>query len=112
MTTGAGADWTTEWTAALDDLEVTLEQTEHLLAGQGRTTVAPAADWTPPKLATPLPPEMLDRARELLARQQQLIALTTSAMSGNRQSNALVDKVADAAGARRPAMSVYLDVLA
>jgi hypothetical protein len=112
MTPGAGADWTTEWTAALDDLELTLTETENLLADQGRTPLAPAAAWTPPQLATPLPPEMLDRARELLARQQQLIAQTSSAMSGNRRTNAFVDKVVDAAGTRRPAMSVYLDVLA
>jgi len=112
MSTGAGADWTTEWTAALDDLELTLEQTEELLADHASAPVTVAVPWTPPQIATPLPPEMLERARELLARQQQLIVQTTTAMSENRQSSALVGKVVDAAGARHPALSVYLDVRA
>jgi len=112
MSTGSGADWTTEWTAALDDLELTLEQTEELLADHTQAPVTPAAPWAPPEIAAPLPPEMLERARELLARQQQLITQTTSAMCDNRQSSALVSKVVDAAGTRQPALSVYLDVRA
>lgn len=109
MITHPGVDWTTAWSAALDDLELTLEQTERLLGNQPAEPVVP---WAPPELGAPLPAEMLERAQLLLARQQQLITQTTTAMSGNRQSNALLSRVADVAGGRRPAHAVYLDVRA
>lgn len=111
MSTTAGADWTTAWTAALDDLELTLVQTEQLLNG-GQEAAPTPPPWTPPELGAPLPSEMLDRARSLLARQHQLIDRTAGAISGNRQSSALISKVADVSGPRRSAHAVYLDVRA
>jgi hypothetical protein len=104
-----GLTWTAAWTAALDELELTLDQTEELLGGADPVVPAP---WSPPQLAAPLPPELLARAQDLLARQREVMAQTATAMSGARQSLALVGKVADAGGARRPAHAVYLDVRA
>jgi hypothetical protein len=111
MSERTGVDWGTAWTAALDDLELTLEQTEQLLRGDHSGVPAIAEPWTPPQMASPLPPELLERAQALLARQHQLMAQTATAMSGARQSLALVSKVAGS-GVRRPAQAVYLDVRA
>jgi hypothetical protein len=105
-----GTGWTVAWTAALDELELTLEETERLL-GSDQTPSAPAP-WSPPELAAPLPAELLDRAQSLLARQHELIGRTVTAMTGTRQNIALLDKVADVTGVRRSAQSVYLDVRA
>jgi hypothetical protein len=106
----APAGWGTAWSAALDDLELTLEETERLLSGDpGLSTPAP---WTPPELGGPLPEELLTRAQTLLQRQQQVIARTTETMTGARKNKALLGKVADVAGVRRPAQAVYLDVRA
>ena len=114
MTTEAVADWTTAWSAALDDLELTLAQTERLLGGDVGDAAATAevAPWSPPQLAAPLPPELLERAQLLLARQQQLIAETSLAMTGNRRSTAFLGRVSDASGGRRAAHAVDLDVRA
>ena len=112
MTTEVVADWTTAWAAALDDLEVTLNQTERLLGGHVGDETADIAPWSPPQLAAPLPPELLERAQLLLARQQQVITATSVAMSGNRRSSAFVGRVSDASGGGRHGHAVYLDVRA
>lgn len=112
MSHPTSVDWSTAWTAALDDLELTLEQTEQLLRGDHAALPTIAEPWSPPQLAAPLPAELLERAQSLLARQHLLMAQTATAMCGARQNLALVGKVADAAGVRRPAQAVYLDVRA
>jgi hypothetical protein len=106
----APTGWGTAWSAALDDLELTLEETERLLSGD--TDMPTPAPWTPPELGGPLPSELLTRAQTLLQRQQQVIARTSDTMTGARKSRALLGKVADVAGVRRPAQAVYLDVRA
>ena len=76
------------------------------------TQVPTPAPWTPPELGGPLPSELLTRAQTLLQRQQQMIARTTDTMTGARKNRALLGKVADVTGVRRPAQAVYLDVRA
>jgi hypothetical protein len=116
VTAEVGADWTTAWSAALDELELTLVQTERLLAGNpgdpGDDAAAAAVPWSAPELAAPLPPELLERAQLLLARQQQLITATSAAMSGNRRSSAFLGRVTDVTGVRRQGHAIYLDVRA
>jgi hypothetical protein len=115
MTSEVVPDWTTAWSAALDDLELTLTQTERLMGTDAEDAAAAAAEvgpWAPPALAAPLPPELLERARQLLARQQQLITTTTVAMSGNRRSSAFLGRVSDVSGSGRQGHAVYLDVRA
>ncbi|NUS50560.1 MAG: hypothetical protein HOQ22_05895 [Nocardioidaceae bacterium] len=102
--------WDAAWEQALDELERTLDHTERLLLGADDL---PAADaWTPPVIPAPLPAAMLDRAVALNARQQLLISRTVAAMSDSRRNAALVDRVADATGARRTDRPVYVDLRA
>ena len=104
--------WHTAWVSALDDLELTLEETSRLLAGGDVDEVLAATPWSPPELAVPLPSDLLVRAQGLLARQQELMGLTAAAMSGNRDNVVLLGKVNSYAGSRRSEPAVYLDVRA
>ncbi len=106
-----GSAWDAAWKSALDELELTLVQTERLLAGEDPATVE-VAPWTPPQLETPLPAELLERATTLLGRQHNLAQRTAAAMTSTRQGLAYVGRVADASGAKHPARPVYLDVRA
>ena len=102
--------WCAAWESALDDLELTLEETEHLLRGEH----PPPQDgpvWTPPVLPGPLPPEMADRARALLARQQDVIARTAQAAHSARTSVKMVDRLTDHSTPTRRT-SLYVDVSA
>ena len=99
--------WNAAWESALDDLELTLEETEHLLQG-GQPPVDSAA-WVPPVMPCPLPAEMVDRARELLGRQQELILRATQAAASARTNASYVDRVTDNRAGARP---IYVDVSA
>lgn len=103
--------WRTAWKSALDDLELTLEETEHLLRGEQPATSPASGPWTPPVLPGPLPAEMAERARELLARQQDLITRTTQAAGSVRANANLVDRITDTATSHRRT-AVYVDVSA
>ncbi|MGA8210470.1 MAG: hypothetical protein WB441_16495 [Nocardioidaceae bacterium] len=122
MSADQQAAWDAAWVAALDELELTLAETEQLLS----TTPpdAPASElvvrpdgtavlgWAPPQLNTPLPPELLDRAQVLLARQAELIGQTMAAMSATRVNLDLVGRMGGAPRAGRSVGAVYLDVRA
>ena len=84
--------WNAAWESALDDLELALEETEHLLqGGQPLSDAVEPAAWVPPVMPCPLPAEMADRARELLGRQQELILRTTQAAASARTNATYVD---------------------
>lgn len=103
--------WGAAWESALDDLELTLEETEHLLrGGHPAQDTAPQQTWTPPALPGPLPAELADRARELLARQQDLIARASQAATNLRTNASYVDRLADTRTAHRG--PIYVDVSA
>jgi hypothetical protein len=104
--------WTSVWEAALDELELTLEQTERLLGGGDPQQAMEAAAWTPPQLDGPLPDGMLGRAQSLLSRQRELIGLTVTAMSDTQQNITLLGKVNAFAGSARTEPAVYLDLRA
>ncbi|QWZ08484.1 hypothetical protein KRR39_01000 [Nocardioides panacis] len=104
--------WHTAWVSALDELELTLEETTRLLAGGDVDEVLSATPWSPPELAAPLPSDLLVRAQGLLARQQELMGLTAAAMTGNRDDVVLLGRVNSYAGSRRTEPAVYLDVRA
>ena len=102
--------WNAAWESALDDLELTLEETEHLLqGGQPLSDAVEPVAWAPPVMPCPLPAEMVDRARELLGRQQDLILRTTQAAASARTSASYVDRVTDNRAGARP---IYVDVSA
>ncbi|MGZ4437610.1 MAG: hypothetical protein ACXVW6_08215 [Nocardioidaceae bacterium] len=102
--------WRDAWSVALDELELTLEQTERLLAGELPAEEA-VTTWVPPLLQAPLPDDLLDRAQALLGRQRVLIERTGSSMTDARRQIGLVDRMA-AAGGRPAARPVYVDLSA
>lgn len=102
-------DWGAAWCAALDELELTLEQTERLLAGEEPEAPTP---WTPPVLEGAMPVHLAGRAQSLLARQQELIRQTAAAAAGTKQQLTLLSKVAGLSDARTPERSIYVDVSA
>jgi hypothetical protein len=115
------ADWDAAWTAALDELELTLEETEQLLratpaeASAAELVVRPdgtLAAWSPPQLNSPMPPAMLERAQGLLARQAELIGATMAAMSSARTNMDLVGRITGTPRTGRSVGAVYLDVRA
>jgi len=115
------AEWDAAWTAALDELELSLEETEQLLrstpaeASAAELVVRPdgtLAGWVPPQLNSPMPPAMLERAQGLLARQAELIGATMAAMSSARTNMDLVGRISGTPRTGRSVGAVYLDVRA
>jgi hypothetical protein len=108
--TETSGQWDEAWAAALDDLELTLDQTEELLRGE--IPDEPHATWTPPGLPVPMPVRLAGRAQSLLTRQQELIAQAAAAAATTKQQLTLLGKVAGLSDARRPDRSIYVDVSA
>jgi hypothetical protein len=102
--------WREEWRSALDELELTLEVTERLLAGDVPDEELPG--WSPPTLSGPIPTEYAVRARTLLGRQQALISETVNATVGIRRKLELLDKLTGSRRGARDEHPVYLDVTA
>lgn len=95
--------WTTAWEDALTALELDVEATERVLDHDH--VPAPPDPWAPPTGLGPLPAELADRARALLARQVELSRRVAEAAI-------LARKHGQAAQAMRsvpPAVPVYLD---
>jgi hypothetical protein len=107
----AGA-WDGAWEAALDELELSLDEAERLLGATGADGISAPTAWTPPSIPVPLPAAMLDRAQDLVARQQIVMTRTVAAMTETRRSLALVDRVNDVTAVRRTDRPVYVDVRA
>lgn len=102
-------DWASAWAAALDELELSLDETERLLDGgdpDRGTTVAP---WAPPALVGPMPVDLRTRALALHHRQQQLLQATAQAANGLRRQAALTSRMSTGSAEPSP---VYLDVTA
>jgi hypothetical protein len=110
MSDARAGDWDAAWSAALDELELTLEQTAALLRGD--TPEDAPAPWTPPALPGSMPAHLAGRAQSLFSRQQELIRQTAAAAAGVKQQLTLLSKVAGIADARTPERSVYVDVSA
>jgi hypothetical protein len=102
--------WRDAWRGALDELELTLEQTERLLAGE--VPDGPIEGWTPPMLEGAIPAEYAVRARLLLGRQQALISETLAATVGVRQKIELLDKLTGSRRGARDEQPVYVDLTA
>lgn len=97
--------WRAEWEAALDELELSVEVAEQLLAG----VAVPLPAWAPPQLDGPLPAELLPRAQDLFRRQQEAIVQVTTASASTRQQIELTRRMGDSTTNHTP---VYLDVTA
>jgi hypothetical protein len=101
-------DWASAWAAALDELELSLDETERLLHGEAPagTTAAP---WAPPALEGPMPVDLRTRALELHHRQQQLIRATAEAANAAKRQLELTSRMSTKRAEPSP---VYLDVTA
>lgn len=102
--------WREAWKGALDELELTLEQTERLLAGG--VPDRPVESWSPPPVEGAIPAEYAVRARLLLGRQQALITETLAATVGVRQKIELLDKLTGSRRGAREERPVYVDLTA
>jgi hypothetical protein len=98
--------WDTAWVAALDELELSVEQAEHLLHSVDPEPLPP---WQPPVLTGPPPPGQLERAHILLERHQRVAHDLAQAMAATRQQVALTAKMSRNRPAETP---VYLDITA
>ena len=105
-----GGIWVAAWEAALDELELSLDEAERLLEDRIADEVVTPRGWVPPAIPAPLPAPLVQRARDLQARQQLVLAATVAVMSDARRNVALLDRVADVSGNRRAERPVYVDV--
>jgi hypothetical protein len=103
-----GTDWHAAWAAALDELDLSLEEAEGLLASDHEAREYRVPDpWRPPQGLGPMPLDLKPRADTILARQIAVGQALSRAMVANRRQAALLDRVVESRqGARRPA---YID---
>ncbi len=100
-------DWRTEWTSALDALELDVAKAEAMLVEEHRAAEEPAADpWHPPPGMGPLPLELRPRADAILARQLAAAEAIAQRLASNRQQSAVVSRMETGETVKRP---VYLD---
>jgi hypothetical protein len=102
-------DWASAWAAALDELELSLDQTEWLLRGEDPGSGTTAAPWAPPVLEGPMPVDLRTRALALHHRQQRILRATAEAASGLRRQAALTSRMSTGPAEPSP---VYLDITA
>lgn len=95
------------WSDALDALESDLERLEE---ADLDVDVADREPWQPPPVLGHLPPALQPRARQLLARQTEVIERLSATVSGNRQEARMTASVRAATGT--PGRAAYLDVRA
>lgn len=95
------------WREALDRLEAHADRAEQLISGHDPRQEPP---WMPPTDLGPIPDEFLPRARQLLERQQRLMAAIPAMLSDRQHQRRVADRVAGATTV--PSRPVYLDVTA
>ncbi len=103
-----GTDWRNAWVAALDELDLSIEQAEALLVSDHEAREYRVPDpWQPPQGLGPLPLDLKPRADAILARQLATSRALAQAMVVNRQQSALLSRVDQTRrGVPRPA---YID---
>ncbi|MEQ6901940.1 hypothetical protein [Nocardioides sp. YIM 152588] len=99
------------WEEALQRLEAHVDRAEGIISG----LAAPDEDhthepWVEPTGLGPMPTEFLFRAKELLERQQRLMATLPALLADNQSQRAVAAKVSDATAVKSG--PVYLDVTA
>lgn len=99
------------WQEALDRLEAHVDRAERIIGG----LIAPDDDreveaWVEPTGLGPVPAAFVERARQLLERQERLIATLPALLADTRQQRQVAAKVGRAT--RGPSTPVYLDVTA
>jgi hypothetical protein len=100
-------DWRGAWTAALDELEMDVADTEAMLAdGRRMSETAPADPWQPPTGLGALPLELRPRADEILSRQIAAAEEIARRLTATRQQQAAAKRIETGERVKRP---VYLD---
>lgn len=98
--------WDAAWRAALDELELSLDQAELLLH---TAEPEPLPSWQPPALTGPPPPDQLERAHRILERHLRVSHDLAEALAATGQQLRLAGAMARNRPQERP---VYLDVTA
>ena len=93
------------WEAELDRLQLETLRLERVARGLDAVPMDP---WQPPGLSGPIPAELLERATELLRRQERVRTQLVAALEAARQQAAYTARVVDHTGA--PRIPVYLDL--
>jgi hypothetical protein len=102
-----GPDADRDWSSALDRLEADVERIAEALAAG----LEPRCDdWEVPRLATPLPAPLRQRASAILGRQRSLLTAVTAAADRSARHHQLAARLDS--GSRDASASVYLDVRA
>jgi hypothetical protein len=100
-------DWRDAWTAALDDLEMDVAETEARLTDEHRMAETPKADpWQPPQTLGALPLEFQPRADEILARQLSAAEEIARRLTSTRKQQAVTARIETGERVKRP---LYLD---
>jgi hypothetical protein len=92
-------DWTSAWSAALDELELDVARAVALLFGDhavrdaGTSVILTAVPWRPPANLPPLPEALAQRARTILERQVATSALLATAAHATRRHLAMTDRM-------------------
>ena len=99
--------WRDAWTAALDELEMDVADTEAMLADARRYAEAPKSDmWKPPTDLGALPLELRPRADEILTRQLAAAQEIARRLTATRAQQAMTSRIETGEAVKRP---VYLD---
>jgi hypothetical protein len=87
-------DWTAAWTAALDDLELDVQQTELMLASSlPAVALTQSRQWVAPTGLGPIPLSLHERARRINARQLETAKRLTLALSATRRESDLAHRL-------------------
>jgi hypothetical protein len=100
-------DWRGAWTAALDELELDVADTEAMLTDEHRMAETPHANpWVPPQDLGALPLELKPRADEILTRQFAAAEEIARRLTSTRRQQAVTARIETGERVKRP---LYLD---
>jgi len=102
-------DWTAAWVAALDRLELDVDETERMMTGLP-VSVAESQEhrWTAPPGLGPLPESLNERAMQVNARQIEVARRIALALGATRREADLANRLSQSSGDAPP---VYVDHL-
>ena len=88
---GRADDWSAAWVDALTELELQVDEAEAMLRSEAPELPAALA-WTPPALP-PIPPDLIERARLVHARQLDVAARMTRRMGDLGRQSMLAGRI-------------------
>lgn len=101
------SDWRQAWTAALDELEMDVAETEAMLTDGRRMSETPLSNlWQPPQDLGALPLELRPRADEILTRQLAAAEEIARRLTSTRKQQVVTARIETGERVKRP---IYLD---